>query len=250
MAAIKPDIEAGWEEALGDEFRKSYFADLKSFLVEEKKKYRVYPPGSLIFNAFNTTPFQEVRVVILGQDPYHGPGQAHGLCFSVPDSVAPPPSLLNIFREIERDLKIPPPGQGNLTSWARQGVLLLNATLTVRQNQAGSHQGKGWEVFTDAAIRQLSDRHRGLIFVLWGNFAIAKKNLIDESKHFILTAPHPSPLSASRGFIGCGHFSRINDLLEQMGRAPVVWDLRIEQGAQSAVSLDGTGDCGNGLINI
>ncbi len=226
MAEIKPDIEAGWAEALGDEFGKSYFSELKMFLVEEKSKYRIYPPGSLIFNAFKTTPFQEVRVVILGQDPYHGPGQAHGLCFSVPEGIAPPPSLLNIFREIERDLKIPAPGHGNLTSWARQGVLLLNATLTVRQNQAGSHQGKGWETFTDAVIRQLSSLHRGLIFVLWGNFAIAKKNLIDASKHFMLTAPHPSPLSASRGFIGCGHFSRINELLAQMGQPLIDWDLR------------------------
>lgn len=220
---IRPVIDPQWGEVLREEFAKPYFAGLKEFLVEERKKYRVFPPGSLIFNAFNQTPFQQTRVVLIGQDPYHGAGQAHGLCFSVPPGVPPPPSLINIFKEIERDLKIPRPAHGNLTTWANQGVLLLNATLTVRENQAGSHQGKGWERFTDAAIMQLSALKSGLIFVLWGNYAIAKRSLIDESRHFILTAPHPSPLSANRGFIGCGHFSRINELLAGMGGKPVEW---------------------------
>jgi uracil-DNA glycosylase len=200
-------------------------AELKAFLVEEKKRYRIFPPGSLIFNAFNQTPFGSVKVVILGQDPYHGFGEAHGLCFSVPEGVPNPPSLINIFKEIENDLAIPPPRHGNLTSWARQGVLLLNATLTVRENQAGSHQNKGWETFTDEAIRQLSAQREGLIFVLWGKFAEAKEALIDKSKHFILTAPHPSPFSANRGFFGCRHFSRINELLKQMGKQQIDWRL-------------------------
>ncbi|MFH1160664.1 MAG: uracil-DNA glycosylase [bacterium] len=220
---MNPVIEASWKEILGDEFPKTYFSALKQFLVEEKKRFRIFPPGSLIFNAFNHTPFDKVKVILLGQDPYHGYGQAHGLCFSVPDGVPQPPSLLNIFKEINDDLGFPPPAHGNLTRWADQGVLLLNATLTVRENQAGSHQGKGWEQFTDAAIRALSGKREGLIFLLWGNFAIAKKELIDASKHFILTAPHPSPLSASRGFFGCRHFSQVNNLLKQMGKGEIKW---------------------------
>jgi uracil-DNA glycosylase len=225
MENINPVMEEGWKEVLAEEFRKPYFAELKSFLVEEKKKYRVFPPGSLIFNAFNHTPFDRVKVVILGQDPYHGAGQAHGLCFSVPDGVPKPPSLVNIFKELQLDLGLVPPAHGNLESWTHQGVLLLNATLTVRENQAGSHQNKGWEMFTDEAIRQLSARRKGLIFVLWGNFAIAKRALIDASRHFVLTAPHPSPLSASRGFIGCRHFSQINTLLRQMSVTEINWQL-------------------------
>jgi len=193
--------------------------------VEEKKKHKVFPPGPLIFNAFNQTPFGSVRVVILGQDPYHGIGEAHGLCFSVQDGIAKPPSLVNIFKEIESDLGLTPPKSGNLTAWARQGVLLLNATLTVRENQPGSHQNKGWETFTDEAIRQLSERRQGLIFVLWGKFAEAKAMLIDQSKHFIIKSPHPSPFSANRGFFGCRHFSRINELLRQMGRDEIDWRL-------------------------
>ncbi|MBE0648217.1 MAG: uracil-DNA glycosylase [Bacteroidales bacterium] len=222
---MNPRIEESWREALDPVFREPYFGELKEFLVTEKNRFRVFPPGSLIFNAFNHTPFDKVNVVILGQDPYHGFGQAHGLCFSVPDGIQPPPSLVNIFKEIKNDLGIPPPAHGNLTRWADQGILLLNATLTVRENQAGSHQGKGWEQFTDAAIRALSEKREGLIFLLWGNFAIAKRELIDVAKHVILTAPHPSPLSASRGFFGCGHFSQVNTLLKKMGQDEIDWDL-------------------------
>jgi len=225
MEKIDPDLNITWKSALEAEFGKTYFAGLKTFLLEEKKKYRVFPPGSLIFNAFNRTPLDKVKVVLLGQDPYHGAGQAHGLCFSVPDGVAKPPSLVNIFKELESDLGIPAPKHGSLERWADQGVLLLNATLTVRENQAGSHQNRGWETFTDAAIVQLSERRTGLIFVLWGNYATAKKILIDTSKHFILTAAHPSPLSAHRGFMGCRHFSRINNLLRQMGVQEIDWKL-------------------------
>jgi len=226
MEKINPLIEESWKDVLSKEFNQPYFASLKEFLVEEKKRFRIFPPGSLIFNAFNHTAFDKVKVVILGQDPYHGIGQAHGLCFSVPEGVAKPPSLINILKEIRNDLGISPPGQGNLTLWADQGILLLNATLTVRENQAGSHQGKGWEQFTDAAIRELSEKKKGLIFLLWGNYAIAKKELIDLSKHFILTAPHPSPLSASRGFFGCRHFSQANALLKQMGKEEINWALK------------------------
>jgi len=223
MEKINPALDDTWKSALETEFDKKYFVELKTFLMEEKRKFHVFPPGSLIFNAFNRTPLDKVRVVLLGQDPYHGKGQAHGLCFSVPNGVPKPPSLINIFKELESDLGIPVPRHGNLEKWADQGVLLLNATLTVRENQAGSHQNKGWETFTDAAIMQLSERRTGLIFVLWGNYAIAKKNLIDASKHFILTAAHPSPLSASRGFLGCRHFSQINNLLKQMGVQEISW---------------------------
>lgn len=222
---IDPTIEEHWKSMLREDFNRPSFALLKEFLVAEKNKYPVFPPGSLIFNAFNQTPFDKVRVVLLGQDPYHGPGQAHGLCFSVPKGIPHPPSLVNIFKELKDDLGIPPPESGDLTGWARQGVLLLNATLTVRQNLAGSHQNKGWEPFTDAAISKLSLHRNGLIFVLWGNFAIAKKSLIDVSRHFVLTAAHPSPLSAHRGFFGCRHFSRINHLLEQMGTEKIDWRL-------------------------
>ena len=224
-ATIDPTLEEHWKSMLMEDFNRPSFALLKEFLFAEKKKYPVFPPGSLIFNAFNQTPFDKVRVVLLGQDPYHGPGQAHGLCFSVPKGIPHPPSLVNIFKELKDDLGIPPPESGDLTGWARQGVLLLNATLTVRQNQAGSHQNKGWEPFTDAAISKLSLHRNGLIFVLWGNFAIAKKSLIDVSRHFVLTAAHPSPLSAHRGFFGCRHFSRINHLLEQMGTEKIDWRL-------------------------
>lgn len=225
MEKINPVLNESWKRILEQEFNEPYFGILKQFLVEEKNKYRVFPPGSQIFNAFNHTPFEKVRVVILGQDPYHGPGQAHGLCFSVPDGIPKPPSLINIFKELENDLGIAPPASGNLTKWADQGILLLNATLTVRENQAGSHQNKGWETFTDAAIKNLSEKRDGLIFVLWGNYAGAKKALIDTSRHFILAAAHPSPLSASRGFFGCKHFSQINNLLSQMGVSQIDWQL-------------------------
>jgi uracil-DNA glycosylase len=225
MDRINPVIEESWKQVLDNEFNKSYFSDLKQFLVAEKQRFRVFPPGPAIFNAFNHTAFPAVKVVLLGQDPYHGYGQAHGLCFSVPEGVPKPPSLINIFKELNSDLGVPSPSHGNLTKWALQGVLLLNATLTVRENQAGSHQGKGWETFTDAAISALSEKREGLIFMLWGNYAISKRELVDSSKHFILTAPHPSPLSASRGFFGCRHFSQTNNLLKQMGKEPVDWSL-------------------------
>ncbi|MEI7982602.1 MAG: uracil-DNA glycosylase [Bacteroidota bacterium] len=223
MEKIDPVIGESWKRMLLEEFDKPYFRQLKGFLMEEKKKHRVFPPGSLIFNAFNHTPFEKVKVVILGQDPYHGAGQAHGLCFSVPRGVPKPPSLINIFKEMENDMGLPMPSSGDLTSWASQGVFLLNATLTVRENMAGSHQNKGWETFTDAAIKSLSDHRKGLIFVLWGNFAIAKKSLIDTPRHFVLTAAHPSPLSASRGFLGCKHFSQINHLLSNSGGGMIDW---------------------------
>ena len=225
MEKIEPVIEERWKMMLREEFEQPWFSQLKDFLIKEKKMYRVFPPGPFIFNAFNQTPFDCVKVVILGQDPYHGAGQAHGLCFSVPRGVPKPPSLVNIFKEMESDLGLPIPASGDLTQWARQGVLLLNATLTVREDKAGSHQGHGWEIFTDAVIKKLSSHHTGLIFVLWGNYAIAKKNLIDDSRHYILTAAHPSPLSAHRGFFGCRHFSQINHVLEKRGNQPINWKL-------------------------
>jgi len=225
MEKVSPVIDESWKKVLSEEFGKSYFAGLKQFLMEEKSKYRVFPPGSLIFNAFNHTPFDRVKVVILGQDPYHGSGQAHGLSFSVPEGVAPPPSLVNIFKEIRSDMGIEMPSHGNLEKWANNVVLLLNATLTVRANTAGSHQGKGWEEFTDAAINALSEQREGLVFLLWGNYAIAKREMIDTSSHFILTAPHPSPFSAARGFFGCRHFSQVNGLLKQMGKEEIDWSL-------------------------
>lgn len=221
----RPDIGDGWYAVLEPEFGAPYFADLRTFLIGERERHAVYPPGTRIFAAFNATPFEQVRVVILGQDPYHGPDQAHGLSFSVPEGVPPPPSLANIFVELQRDLGIPRSRHGDLSSWARQGVLLLNATLTVRASTAGSHQGKGWERFTDAAIRGLSERHQGLIFLLWGRFAQQKASLIDADRHYILQAPHPSPLSAHKGFIGCGHFSRVNELLIAQGKPPIDWAL-------------------------
>jgi uracil-DNA glycosylase len=225
MEHVDPVIEASWKQALSGEFNQEYFHELKKFLLEERKKYRVFPPGKLIFNAFNHTPFDKVKVVLLGQDPYHGAGQAHGLCFSVPDGIQKPPSLVNIFKELHTDLGIEVPLNGNLTPWADQGVLLLNATLTVRENQAGSHQNHGWESFTDAAIKLLSQQRTGLIFMLWGNFAIAKRSLIDTSRHHILTSVHPSPLSAFRGFLGCRHFSQVNSLLRQQGSDEINWNL-------------------------
>ncbi len=225
VTKVDPLIESSWKMVLADEFNKEYFLELKSFLLEEKKTYRVFPPGKLIFNAFDHTPFDRVKVVLLGQDPYHGAGQAHGLCFSVPEGVPKPPSLVNILKELKSDLGYDEPLHGNLTKWADQGVLLLNATLTVRENQAGSHQNHGWETFTDAAIKQLSERREGLIFILWGNYAIAKKALIDTSRHAILSSVHPSPLSAHRGFFGCRHFSQVNNLLRQHGVEEIDWRL-------------------------
>jgi uracil-DNA glycosylase len=225
MEKPEPKIEPGWLEVLRPEFDKPYFNELKSFLLEEKKMYQVYPPGNRIFAAFDHTPFSKVKVVILGQDPYHGDGQAHGLCFSVPDGIALPPSLQNIYKELNTDLGIPVARSGNLEKWADQGVLLLNATLTVRANQAGSHQRHGWENFTDEVIRQLSARHTGLVFILWGSYAQAKEAMIDTSKHFVLKAVHPSPLSVYRGFFGCRHFSKTNELLSKAGKEPIDWNL-------------------------
>jgi uracil-DNA glycosylase len=218
-----PQIEESWLEALKDEFASSYFQELKDFLVKEKKDHRIFPPGPQIFSAFNLTPLTAVKVVILGQDPYHGRGQAHGLCFSVPEGVPLPPSLMNIYKEVERDVGIKMPETGNLEKWAKQGVLLLNAILTVREGMAGSHQGKGWETFTNNVIRTISDLRAGVVFMLWGKYAQEKEQLIDTEKHFILKAPHPSPLSASRGFFGSRHFSQANRLLRQGGLEEIDW---------------------------
>lgn len=225
MSAGGVQIEESWKEKLEKEFSSDYFIQLKEFLVKEKERFTIYPPGSQIFNAFKYTPFDEVKVVIIGQDPYHGPGQAHGLCFSVPDGVAPPPSLVNIFKEIKSDLGIPVSGNGNLEKWARQGVLLLNATLTVRANLANSHQGKGWEIFTDAVIRKLSETRVGMVFLLWGKYAQAKEAIIDTKKHYILKAAHPSPLSAYNGFFGCRHFSKTNEILRRHALPEIDWSL-------------------------
>lgn len=220
---INPQIEASWKEILREEFSKPYFMELKEFLVDEKSKHTVYPPGSQIFNAFNLTPFEEVRVVLLGQDPYHGQGQAHGLCFSVSRGIKPPPSLVNIFKEIESDLGIPVPNHGCLEKWARQGVMLLNATLTVRANQPGSHQRKGWETFTNAVIEKLSARRVGLVFLLWGKFAQEKESIIDTNRHYVLKAAHPSPYSAYNGFFGCRHFSKTNEIIARHGLQEIDW---------------------------
>ncbi|MCE2868286.1 MAG: uracil-DNA glycosylase [Gammaproteobacteria bacterium] len=219
-------LSESWQRYLGAALASAPMRGLSTFLRTEKAKGRViHPPGPLIFNAFNRTPFEAVRVVILGQDPYHGSGQAHGLSFSVPDGVPPPPSLQNIFKEIERDLGLPRPVTGNLTPWAERGVLLLNAVLTVEAGKAGSHQGKGWEAFTDSAISALSAQRDGLVFMLWGAYAQAKGVRIDRNRHCILRAPHPSPLSAHRGFLGCGHFSAANRYLQGRGQPPMDWRL-------------------------
>ena len=216
-------IEKSWQEVLQTEFDKPYFENLVGFVKQEYASSTIFPPAGQIFSAFNTCPFSNVKVVILGQDPYHGPGQAHGLCFSVNDGIPFPPSLQNIFKEIASDLGLSIPNSGNLTRWAEQGVLLLNATLTVRASQAGSHQGKGWEEFTDAVIKIISEKAENVVFILWGSYAIKKKALIDASKHCILTAPHPSPLSSYRGFFGCKHFSKTNEYLQSVGKTPIAW---------------------------
>jgi uracil-DNA glycosylase len=218
-------IEPGWKAQLQTEFSKPYFAGIKQFIADEKAKGKViFPPGPLIFNAFDNTPFEKVRVVILGQDPYHGPGQAMGLCFSVPRMVPIPASLKNIFKEINRDLGLPIPRHGDLTSWTTQGIFLLNAILTVEKNQAGSHSKIGWHLFTDAVIKTLSDNRDGLIFLLWGNYARSKKPLIDPQRHTILEAAHPSPL-ARDAFKGCSHFSKTNTILNNKGETPINWSL-------------------------
>ena len=216
-------IEKSWKEQLVSEFDKPYFTTLTDFVRKEYAERQIFPPAKLIFNAFDSCPFGDVKVVILGQDPYHGIGQAHGLCFSVNDGVQNPPSLQNIYKEISSDLGIETLATGNLERWVKQGVFLLNATLTVRANMAGSHQGKGWERFTDAVIQILSEKRENLVFLLWGSYAQQKATLIDSSKHLILKAVHPSPLSAYRGFFGCKHFSKTYEYLRQNGLKEINW---------------------------
>jgi uracil-DNA glycosylase len=219
-------IESSWKEALKDEFQKSYFEQIVMFLKHEKALGKtIYPQGNQIFNAFDKTPFDKVRVVILGQDPYHGPGQAHGLCFSVQKGIKPPPSLVNIYKEMNADLGIPIAQTGDLTPWAENGVLLLNAILTVRNGEPASHSKIGWETFTDAVIRTISNKKEGVVFMLWGKFAQDKQVLIDGTQHHILKAAHPSPFSADKGFFGCKHFSKANELLIRQGKEPVNWQL-------------------------
>jgi uracil-DNA glycosylase len=222
MNTVNVAIHPSWKQVLNAEFSASYFQKLKEFLINEKREHIIYPPGNRIFAAFDHTPFENVKVVIIGQDPYHKKGQANGLCFSVSPGVAKPPSLVNIFKELQTDLGIPIPQSGNLEPWADQGVLLLNATLTVREGEAGSHQGKGWETFTDAVIKKISEQKTGVVFLLWGRFAHTKEELIDKNKHFILKAAHPSPL-ARGAFFGCKHFSKTNELLRKQGLEPIDW---------------------------
>ena len=227
MSQPNVQIEESWKEVLKEEFSQPYFQSIKQYLVKEKQSgQKIFPPGSLIFNAFNSTPFEKVKVVVIGQDPYHGPRQAHGLCFSVMDGVPPPPSLENIFKELHTDIGMETPKSGNLQKWADQGVFLLNASLTVRAHQANSHKDIGWHTFTDAVIQKLSDQRNGLVFLLWGGFAKKKISLIDELKHYVLTSGHPSPLSANRGYwFGNKHFSKANELLEKQGIEPIDWSL-------------------------
>jgi uracil-DNA glycosylase len=216
-------IEPHWKKLLNNEFEKPYFAALTEFVKSEYATQKIYPPGRLIFNAFDKCPFDKVKVVILGQDPYHEPGQAHGLCFSVSDGVPPPPSLQNIFKEIESDLGIPVPKSGNLERWAEQGVFMLNATLTVRAHQAGSHQKKGWETFTDQVVRLLNESENHLVFILWGAYAQRKGEFIDAKKHLVLSSVHPSPSSSHKGFFGNHHFSKANAYLTSHGKEPIRW---------------------------
>jgi len=226
MSEDRVKLEPSWKTRVGECFERPQMHALAEFLRAEKRAGKViYPPGPEIFAALDTTPFDAVKVVILGQDPYHGPNQAHGLCFSVRPGVPVPPSLLNMFAEVERDLRIPRPDHGCLLPWAQQGVLLLNSVLTVERGLAGSHQGKGWEGFTDACVDALNREREGIVFLLWGSYAQAKGKLIDTRRHRVLKAPHPSPLSAHRGFIGCGHFSRVNEYLRERGQTPIDWQL-------------------------
>ncbi len=219
-------IEHTWKEVLKDQFTKDYFLQIATFIKTEKAAGKIiFPPGALMFNAFEKTPFDKVKVVLLGQDPYHNPGQAQGLSFSVPKGITKPPSLINIFKEIQSDLGIVPSAVGNLEKWAEQGVLLLNASLTVRKNEPGSHSKIGWLEFTDAVIRKLSDEKKGIVFLLWGKFAQDKQVLIDEIKHYVLKAAHPSPFSADKGFFGCKHFSKTNEILMKQGAEPIEWKL-------------------------
>lgn len=216
-------IEESWKEKLFDEFRKPYFRDLTNFVKEEYAHRTIYPPGKMIFNAFNNCPLRDIRVVIIGQDPYHGPGQANGLCFSVADGVRHPPSLVNIFKELKDDLGISPPNSGNLERWAKQGVLMLNATLTVRASQAGSHQNKGWEKFTDAVIQLINDEKQDVAFILWGAYAQRKGSMINSLKHFVVKSAHPSPFSAHNGFLGSKPFSQVNGYLTARGKGEINW---------------------------
>jgi uracil-DNA glycosylase len=219
-------IEHTWKEVLKDQFTKDYFLQIATFIKTEKAAGKtIFPPGGLMFNAFEKTPFDKVKVVLLGQDPYHNPGQAQGLSFSVPTGISKPPSLINIFKEIQSDLGIVSSSNGNLEMWAEQGVLLLNASLTVRKNEPGSHSKIGWLEFTDAVIRKLSDEKKGIVFLLWGKFAQDKQVLIDETKHHVLKAAHPSPFSADKGFFGCKHFSKTNEILMEQGKQPIDWKL-------------------------
>ncbi|HEX5552483.1 MAG TPA: uracil-DNA glycosylase [Chitinophagaceae bacterium] len=218
-------IESSWKEILSEEFDKPYFKVITGVVRKEKRTGTIYPPGKLIFNAFDKTPFGQVKCVILGQDPYHGPGQAHGLCFSVADGVTPPPSLVNIFKELHTDIGMPIPRCGNLEKWTGEGVLLLNTILTVRAHEAASHSKIGWEQFTDAVISKISELKTGVVFLLWGRYAQNKQVLIDKTKHHLLMAAHPSPFSANHGFFGCKHFSKTNELLLQQGTEPIDWRL-------------------------
>jgi len=222
---INPNIENSWNKALYNEFQSKYFIELKKSLIKEKEKYVIFPKGSEIFNAYNLTPFDKVKVVIIGQDPYHGEGQAHGLSFSVPNGIKPPPSLVNIYKEIYNDLNIFPSLSGNLTNWAKQGVLLLNSILTVRKNEAGSHRNIGWENFTNATIRKISEEKDGVIFLLWGSFAQEKEIFINKNKHIVLKAAHPSPFSSYRGFFGCKHFSKTNEALTSLNKEIINWQI-------------------------
>lgn len=219
-------LHPSWQAVIGHTFEQPYMQELRAFLTAQKATGKtIYPPGAQIFNAFNHTAFDKVRVVIIGQDPYHGPGQAHGLCFSVPEGIKPPPSLVNIYKELHSDLGVTIPDSGDLTAWADQGVLLLNATLTVQAANAGSHQNKGWETFTDTVIQTLNDQCEDIAFVLWGSYAQKKGAIIDTSKHYVIKSPHPSPLSAHRGFFGSKPFSKINAYLEQQGQEPIHWKI-------------------------
>lgn len=227
MSTDNIQMEESWKQVLQAEFEKPYFDDLRTFLYNEKKQGKtIYPPGSQIFNAFNSTAFADVRIVILGQDPYHGAGQAHGLCFSVQQGIKPPPSLVNIFKELKNSIPyFQIPTHGCLQNWTTQGVFLLNAILTVEANQPASHQKKGWEIFTNAVIQTISKEKTGVIFLLWGNFAQQKAALIDTEKHIILKAPHPSPFSAHSGFFGCNHFFQVNEILKARGEEPIQWQV-------------------------
>lgn len=221
----REQLPPSWQAVVGEEFEKPYFQDLIQFVEAERKNHKIFPPEDDVFSAFQLTPFEDVKVFLLGQDPYHGTGQAHGLCFSVRPGVEPPPSLNNMFKELEADIGCKRPNHGYLVSWAKQGVLLLNAVLTVRAGQANSHKDKGWERFTDAVIQKVNEKEKPVVFVLWGGYAKKKKKLIDEARHWIIQSAHPSPLSANRGFFGSRPFSAINTALQQAGREPIDWQL-------------------------